>query len=439
VKINRRTLLRGVLGGAAITVGLPPLEAFFDTHGKAYAADGTVPRRFGIFYWGNGMHPERWTPANEGAGWTPSEQLMPLAALASEITVVTGMMVKTGNSVPHGSGPAGLLTGAPVLNRGTGDFSFNAPTLDQIIANEIGKETRFKSLELGMRPGPGLSFNGQDNRNPPESSPHRLFDRIFGGGFTLPGTDPIIDPKVRLRRSVLDAVMNDSAKLRERLGVRDQRRLDQHLEGVRELERRLARLEERPLTLEACRVPAEPMADYPDIEGRPQMSAINRAHADIMALALACDQTRVFSNFFTFPVNNVLFPMASAGHHQLTHDEPGDQPQVNAIVKQIMTELAYFLGALQAVEEGDGTILDHSVVLCTSDVSFPRTHSIEEYPILLAGSAAGALKKGIHYRSPSSENTSKVSLSLLRAMGLRAAEFGVGGGLTTESLGAIEA
>ena len=166
---------------------------------------------------------------------------------------------------------------------------------------------------------------------------------------------------------------------------------------------------------------------------------ISRAMSDIIAMALACDQTRVIGNYFTYPVNNVLFPSATAGHHQLTHNEPGDQPEVNEIVKFIMGELAYFIGALRGVSEGDGTLLDHSLILCTSDVSFPRTHSIEEYPILLAGTASGAIRKGIHYRSPSSENTSKVILSILRAMGLRRTEFGTEGGHVTESLGAIEA
>lgn len=438
MRLQRRTLLKGMLGGAAVTVGLPPLEAFFDTHGKAYA-DGTVPKRFGLFYWGNGMHPQRWTPATTGPGWAPPEQLMPLDALKSEITVVTGMAVLTGNVIPHGSGPAGLLGGAPIVPRGGQDYTFAGPSVDQVIAAEIGGETRFRSLEIGVRPEAGLSHNGPDSLNPPEASPHALFTRVFGGGFQAPGAEPRTDPKLRLRRSVLDAVMADTARLRPRLGAADQRRLDQHLDGLRELEKRIARLEERPVTLAACAIPGEPLREYPPVDGRAPLSAISRAMADVMAMALACDQTRVFSNFFSYPVNNVLYPEAAAGHHQLTHDEPGDQPGVNAIVKQIMTELAYFLGKLHEVPEGDGTLLDNCAVLCTSDVSFPRTHSLEDYPILIAGTAAGALVKGTHYRSTTGENASKVILTLLRAMGLRRADWGIDAGRVDQGLGAIEA
>lgn len=437
MKLNRRTLLRGTVGGALVTVGLPPLEAFFDSHGVAYA-DGAIPRRFGLYYWGNGIHPERWTPATIGRDWTPPDQLEPLAALRDELTVVTGMSVLTGNVIPHGSGPAGILTGSPAIVRGQ-EYTMAGPTVDQVIAQEIGGETRFRSLEVGVRPGPGLSFNGPDSVNPPESSPHALFTRVFGGGFQAPGSEPRVDPKLRLRRSVLDGVMADSARLKQRLGAGDQRRLDQHLDGVRELEKRLARLEESPASLAACAVPPEPALDYPAVDGRQPLSDVSRAIADVLVMALACDQTRVFSSFFSAPINNLLFPGASAGHHQLTHDEPGDQPAVNAIVKQIMVELAYFLEKLRAVQEGDRTLLDNCVVLCTSDVSFPREHRLDEYPVLLAGTASGALQKGLHVRSTTGDNVSKVILTLLRAMGVRRAEWGTEEGRVTEGLGAIEA
>jgi hypothetical protein len=249
----------------------------------------------------------------------------------------------------------------------------------------------------------------------------------------------IVDPKLRLRRSVLDLVHQDAQRLTQRLGASDRIRLDQHLTGIRELEQRLARLEEDPPDLEACAVPGEPAEEYPDLDGRPQLAAIQRAMADILAMALACDQTRVFSNFFTYPVSNHLFPGMRDGHHRLTHDEGGDQPQVNEIIKQIITELAYFLGALARVQEGDSTLLDHSLILCTTDVSFGRTHSIADYPIILAGSASGAIQKGVHYHSSTGENASKVLLSIVRAMGLRRERFGAQGGEVDTSLGAIEA
>jgi hypothetical protein len=419
-----------MLGGAAISVALPRLEAF---------AAGAFPKRFGIWFWGNGMLPARWNPTGSGTEWTLSEQLMPLEPVKSEITVVSGMSLKTGNSIPHGSGPAGILSGAPLIVRTGEDFTFSAPSIDQTIANVVGRETRFRSLEVGVRPEQGLSYNGPDSRNPPESSPRKVFDRLFGSGFTAPGEEPVIDPKLRLRRSVLDAVLADADRLKGRLGAQDKLRLEQHLEGVRDLERRIQRLEENPPTLESCAVPAMPAEDYPDIDGRPPLAEISRVMAELVAMALACDQTRVFSLFYTYPVNNILFPGLPEGHHRLTHDEPGEQPLVNQIVVSIITELRHFIETLKNVPEGDGTLLDNCAVLCTSDVSFGRTHSLDDYPIIIAGTACGALKKGIHYRSPSGENASMVLLSLVRAMDLAVTSYGVGSGMVDEGLGAIEA
>ncbi len=430
MKLSRRTVLKGILGGAAVSIALPELEVF---------AQSALPKRFGVWFWGNGMLPARWVPEGEGTEWTLSEQLAPLEPVKSDITVVSGMALKTGNSIPHGSGPAGILSGAPLIVRSGEDFTFSAPSIDQTIATAIGGDTRFRSIELGVRPEEGLSYNGPDSRNPPESSPKQLFDRIFGGGFVAPGTTPMIDPKLRLRRSVLDVVLSDAARLKTRLSAQDKLRLDQHLDGVRDLERRIQRLEENPPTLESCAVPAQPADDYPDVDGRPPLSEISQVMAELTAMALACDQTRVFSCFYTFPVNNILFPGLPEGHHRLTHDEPGDQPLVSKIVVQIMADLSRFLETLRAVPEGGGTLLDNCAILCTSDVSFGRTHSLDDYPIIIGGTAGGALKKGLHYRSPSGENASMVLLTLARAMGLTISEIGVDSGRTDRGLEVIEA
>ncbi|MEZ4296790.1 MAG: DUF1552 domain-containing protein [Polyangiaceae bacterium] len=436
-RLDRRTVLRGLLGSAAIAIGLPTLEIFLNDTGTAYAGGDSFPKRFGIFFWGNGNLPDKWVPSGTGPEWEITEQLTPLAAFKEHLTVVSGMKVQTGNSVPHGSGPVGMLSGAPYP---IGDeTTFAVPSIDQVIASVIGTETRFKSLEVGVQPdGYGLSYNGPHSVNPPESSPAAMFNRVFGGGFVLPGSNATPDPRLDLRRSVLDVVKDDAERLKGRLGSADKARLEQHLEGVRGLEKQIKKLQENPPSLAACSVPGEPKAEYPDVDGRPPLSEISRAMADILAMALACDQTRVFSDWFSSPVNNTLYPDTTSGHHQLTHDEPDPQPQVNSIVLYTMTELAYLLGALHAVEEGESTLLEHTALLITSDTSYARAHSIEEYPILIAGSANGALKKGVHYRSPANENTSKVLLTLARAMGLSMESYGQGAGMVTSSLSAIE-
>jgi hypothetical protein len=134
---------------------------------------------------------------------------------------------------------------------------------------------------------------------------------------------------------------------------------------------------------------------------------------------------------YSQPVSNVLYPDATSGHHQLTHDEPGEQREVQAIIRLILGDLAYFLTAMRNVREGDGTLLDHSLVLCMSDCSYGRTHSLDDYPLMVAGTGNGAVRQGLHLRARG-ENTSKVVLALLQAMGVRAADYGVGPGRVTD-------
>jgi hypothetical protein len=155
-------------------------------------------------------------------------------------------------------------------------------------------------------------------------------------------------------------------------------------------------------------------------------------------MALACDQTRDFSLRLTSGVSNILFPGAPYGPHQLTHDEVSPQPEVAKILLQIMTELNYFLKAFDSVAEGTSTLLDHCAILATTDCSYGRQHLLDEYPLIVAGSANGALKPGLHYRSPSQENTSRLMLTLARAMGLTLDSFGTAEGRSDSGLSAIE-
>ncbi len=438
VHIGRRALLKGLVGGAAVSVGLPLLDRFLDRNGRAYASGDALPRRFGVWFWGNGVLPVRWVPPTQGAMWQPSPTLMPLMPVRDRVTVVSGLRVMTGNERAHDSGCAGVLTGAPLLLRGA-ESTFAQPSLDQVAADEIGGLSRFRSLELAVAPRTrGQSSVGPDSRNPPELSPRAVFARLFGPDFVSPGDHPTVDPKIALRRSVLDGVMEDSRALAARVGAADRMRLDKHFTAVRDLELRLRRLQENPPMLSACSKPVEPTQDGAADEARPPLSDIHRAHVDLLVMALACDQARAFSIWFSDPVSDTLFPDASDGHHRLTHDEPGEQPQVQRILLSIMEEFRYFVEKLSSVQEGDATLLDRCAVLATSDCSYGRQHSVDEFPILIAGNACGALKQGIHLRVEG-ENVSKVGLSLLRAVGVQKASFGVDAGHVTEGLSGIEA
>ena len=436
--IDRRTLLKGILGGAAVTIALPPLEAFLGETRQASASSSSYPTRFGIFSWGNGVHPQHWIPDQVGQDWVAKDQLKPFEQVRRKLAVITGMEVKAPNNDAHSSGPGGLLSGVPLL--GTDGYTrFGGPSIDQMIAAEKGGDTRFRSLEVAVQPnGRGLSFSDRDTRLPPESDPSAVFNRLFGPHFRAPGDAPILDPKLALRRSVLDVVMSDSRALASQLGSADRQRLEQHLNSVRDLELRIARMQDEPPNLAACGRPVQPLP-IPDIDGRPQMTERGRVMAELLVMAYACDLTRVASCWYSDPLSDVLYPGASAGHHQLTHDEPGDMPTVKLITESTMMDAAYFLERMDSIEEGEGTLLDHSAILLTTDVSYARTHQIDEYPILVAGRAGGRLKVGHHYRSATKENACMVSLSLVRALGLNRETFGEGPDETSQVLSALEA
>ena len=443
--LNRRTVLRGMLGGAAIAVALPPLEAMFDANGTAYADGATIPKRFGVFFWGNGVKHAQWNPSATGAGYPLSPALEPFAAIQDYVTVVSGMDIKTGNERGHHAGAVGILSAAPMIPQDPGGApyasTFSAPSIDQVVARAFAERepTRFRSLEIGVTQqvvrGEGttlhyLSHNGPDNANPPIYSPRTVFDRIFGDGFVDPGTTPAIDPRLALRRSVLDAVMADARAIEGRVGTSDRMRIQQHLESVRALERQIAVLESAPPPISACAAPEAPGTyDAYDYRG------ISRVMSDLVAMALACDQTRVFSNMFSGGVSLAVYRALGAGenHHSLSHDEPGDQPYMQQITRYIMEELAYQLEALRAIPVGDGNLLDHTAILASSDVADGRGHTITDYPILGCGRAGGALRSGLHVRRPG-ENTTKVLLSILHALDLPFAELGVRGGLTRETV-----
>jgi hypothetical protein len=433
---SRRRFLRGALqGGGLVTVGLPALELLAPR--RAHAGGDLFPRRFGLFFWGNGNRPDQWTPIGDGDGddWALSEELAPLAAVKEKLTVVSGMSTKVENISPHWSGAAGLLTGRQV-DGDDDDWTVHNATLDQRIAAEVGDFTLYRSLEIGIGSSEIFSYSGPNAPLPGETDPHTFYQRLFGDTFREPGEKGIVDPALGYRRSVLDAVMGDIGRLQSELGAADRARLEQHLDGVRELELRLARLEEDPPDYESCTRPGVPKSDYPDLNGRPQLSARSRVMADMLAMALACDQSRVFHLHFSPPLYRGLFAGVSDDHHNLTHNEGGDQPEVHAITVQVIEELAYLLSALDAVPEGGETLLDHTLVMATSEVSEGRTHSLNEIPLLFAG--GDAFKRNHHYRSYTQENVSRAVLSVLRAMDIPAASYGEEDAQATDSLSAIE-
>ncbi len=451
-RLNRRKVLRGMLGGAAVCVALPPLEAMMNGNGTAYGQATAIPRRLGVFFWGNGVRLAQWNPVDTGANYTLSSELEPLSAVKDYVSVVSGMNIMTGNERGHHAGCVGILSGAPMISQPHPNSNyvstFSAPSIDQVAAAVIGQSTRFKSLEVGISErvvgGEGttlhyLSHNGPDNTNPPEYDPAQVFERIFGGDFVPPNsTDtPVVDVTKELRKSVLDAVLGDINGLRTQVGSADQARLDQHLENIRAIENRLTAPPPPPGA--DCVVPTAPVG-IDDSGDHELISERTQVMSDLAAMALACDQTRVFSMMFSGSVGGTVFWQVGVdkGHHDLTHDEAGDQPLVHATTVYTMEQFAYLIQAIKNVPEGAGNLLDNTVILASTDVAEGLPHSIDDYPILVAGGGGGLLKHpGIHYRSDG-ENTSQVLLTVLRAAGLELANFGTDGGYVDQSCSAIE-
>jgi hypothetical protein len=447
--IGRRTLLRGLLYGSAVGIALPTLDLMLNEHGTAYADGSALPKRFGIFFWGNGVRLKQWTPAVQGAGWALSESLKPLANVKDYVSVVSGFNIKTGNERGHHAGCVGILSGAPMVSQAPNGApyasTFSAPSIDQVVASSITDKLKFRSVEMGISKTVStsegstlryLSHNGPDNPNPPEYSPSALYTRLFGPDFRAPNTVQTIDPKLALRRSVLSAVRDDAQALKSRLGLNDQRRMDQHLESIRTLENQILAVENAPPPSAACMAPTAPTT----MTGDKYLTAVNDAMAGICAMALACDQTRVFSMLFSGSVGGTAYPeIGKTNHHSLTHDEAGDQPSVQAVTSFIVARFAKLLETLQGVKEGDKNLLDSCVIMASSDTSEGLSHSINDYPILIAGGGGGALKHpGVHFRG-NGTNTSDVLLTLLQAMDLKRTSFGVKGGLTSNTVAALRA
>lgn len=438
--IHRRTVLRGMLGGTAVAIGLPLLDLFLDGHGTALADGGRLPVRFGTWFWGCGMNPARWVPANEGAGYDLPVELAALAGVSDRVSVLSGFGVSLDGrpNIPHWTGVMATLTGAVPGEEGDVD----APTLDTIVAGRIGQGTRFRSIEMSATGIPSQSYSraGTSLVNAAAVSPLELYARLFGPGFADPG-DASFQPDARtlLRRSALSAVREDTARLERRLGSHDRARLDQYLTSLRQLEQQIE-ISLRPPDLAACRKPAAPTGEDigSDLE---RAVATHRLLAELAVFALLCDQARVFNMVFSWGTSELRRQGTDTAHHQLTHDEfvdagLGYQPRATEYAVASLAEWAWFVRRLAATPEGDGSLLDRCLVLGHSESSFAKSHSVAGLPIMLAGEAGGRVRSGLHLRGDG-EPVTRVGLTIQQALGLPVESWGSGAMRTNLPLGGV--
>lgn len=440
---SRRTFLRGL----GTTVALPFLEALAPvtaiTAGSSPRST-TPPRRLAFFYIPNGVQLPKWTPKREGANYTLPYILEPLKPFQEDFLVLTGLTqdrarVNGDGGGAHARGCASYLTGVQaVKTRGAG-ISLG-PSIDQIAASVVGRDTRIPSLELGCdpgeRPGPcdsgyscaytrNISWRSKHTPMPKEVNPRVVFERLFGSGNAREDRASRAR-RQHSRRSILDFVLEQARGLESRIGATDRRKLDEYLTGIREIERQL----ETPATREkrgpedaAATGLATPPTGIPE-DYRDHL----RFLTDMLVLAFQGDVTRVSTFMYGDAGSNRSYRFIDVpeGHHELSH-HGGDlkkQVKISHINRFHIEQFAYFLGRLQAITEGDGTLLDHSMIMYGSGMSDGNKHNHEDLPILLAGRGGGSIDSGRHIRYPIETPLNNLYVSLLNRMDVPREEIG---------------
>ena len=429
--LSRRTVLRAMFQGATVAVWLPYLDCFLNNNGTALAAGAPLPVRFGTWFWGLGCTPGRWHPKTLGRDYEVTPELRPIAPYKDKVSIFSGFDCLTDGkpNFPHATAGPSFRTGTAPSAGG----ALHGPSFDSIIANAIGGDTRFRTLDVSAIGDSRNTLSGQGvgQMNPVETSAARLYQRIFGEGFTDPNAAEFVpDPIVMARKSVLSVVNDQRLDLEKRLGAADRARLDQYFTALRQAESQLALRLQKPEPLVACKVPTAP-------DGKEVAYALEDVteNHDVMvrllAMALACNQTKVFNVSFNNGASSLTRRGSATSHHQLTHDEAVDktlgyQIESTRFVEDIMKAWGTFLGILDGMPEGDGTLLDHVLVVAHSETELAKDHTITNLPIMFAGRAGGRVHSGLNVIGKG-DPVSRVALTAMQVMGVNIDGFGTGG------------
>jgi hypothetical protein len=430
--LHRRTFLKGM--GAV--VALPVLDAMTPAFASASQLQ-KAPVRLAFTYVPNGIVMADWTPAAEGAAFEFSRIMKPLEAFRSDLLVVSGLAHRNGAALGDGPGDharagASYLTGVHPRKTAGADIQ-NGISVDQIAAQHLADQTRFASLELGCDDSRtigncdsgyscaytnSLAWRGPATPMPPETNPRLVFERLFGD------IDTSLSPEVRARRlryrrSILDLVSERTSRLSADLGQSDKRKLDEYLSSIREIERRIERAEQDMTNLTpAIDKPTGIPVEYPDY--------VNLMF-DLQLIALQTDQTRVITMMMgregsmrTYPEIGIPDP-----HHPLTHHRGNPEwiekvTQVNSLHMKLF---AGFIGKLKATPDGDGTLLDHSMIVYGSGLSDGNKHAHDDLPIVMLG-RGGGFRMGSHVVYPKQTPMTNLFLTLLDRMGVPSEKIG---------------
>jgi hypothetical protein len=427
--LSRRALLRG----AGATIALPLLESMIPA-GVARAATHATPRsRLACIYIPHGAVMSRWTPATDGTGFEFSPILKSLEPFRDRLNVISDLTLPLAYGQDASAGANHTRSSAVWItcaNPETGSSPRLGTSVDQVAAQEFGQETPLPSLEVsieqgGLSGGSGLSgayrntiaWRTPTAPLPMENDPQGVFERLFGDGST---------PEERSSRrvqaeSLLDSVIGDIAALKETLPANDRVRLDHYLEDVREVERRIALAgQQLPEDLD---LPPKPTGVPRDFEQHVELML------DLVALAWRADITRVSTIMIAKEVSNAVYPASGVNDpfHNLSHhsEVPANIDRLTTLNEyHTRATIAYFLGKLRDTPDGDGNLLDHSLVLYGSGMSNSNQHDHDPLPILLAGGASGKLEGGRHIRAGKDTSMANLLVAVLNKLDVPADSFG---------------
>jgi hypothetical protein len=413
--LPRRTFLKAM----GTTIALPYLDAM----APALSAQARPTLRFGFVYIANGVIQNQWNPAATGAGFDLPPILQPFAGVRNEINILSGLSHLQADTFGDGTGDhprasAVWLTGIHAYDRTVPGVEVKlATTVDQMIAAKIGGASRLPSLELAVDfPTQGacdsgdcfyvntVSWRNEKTPNPTESHPRVVFERLFGDG----GSAAARQARARSEGSILDSVRAEASRVTASLGAGDKAKLGEYLESVREVERRIQNSEGQPVDIE---LPDRP-TDIPK-----SFAEHTRLMFDLQVLAFRADITRVFSMIMSRELSSMTFAAIGVPeqHHAVSHHR--NDPELIAKKARIdvhqAQQMAYFLERLKATPDGDGSLLDHSLVLYGGGMGDGNLHRHSDLPTLMAGKLGGAFKTGRHINYTRDTPMSNLLLTVL--------------------------
>ena len=441
--VPRRTLLRGV--GA--TLALPLLDGMVPALSALGRTAAAPTRRLGVVYVPNGVEEAQWRPATEGAGFEFTPTLKPLEPFRDRLLAISGLENTAARPGPgelagqHSRPAAAFLTGVHA-KRTTGSALALGISLDQLAATQLGRDTQLASLELSLEgvdtvngvstcdTGYSCAYLNVSWRNtttpmPRETNPRVVFERLFGD---VGSTDPAVRlARIRAQRSILDSVLQKVRDLRNELGAGDNVKINEYLEAVRDVERRIQ-------TAESQADRELPVVDSPS--GIPvSFEEHARLMYDLQLLAFQTDLTRVFSFMIGREQSGMTYPQIGVpdAHHPISHHR--NDPELRAKIARInqyhMTLFAEFVDKLRATPDGDGSLLDNVIILYGAALRDGNAHSYDDLNLLLVGGGGGRLQGGRHIMYPAETPIANLHLTLMDKLGMPVEQFGDGTGTLT--------